>query len=73
MFIFYDLHFDGIDDVNDEHIGDFDAFPQDILNISLFSFNGDELNGLGDTKDSTPFVRLIFGVYSFQSISRSIS
>ena len=25
MFIFHDLYFDGIDDV-DEHVGDFDAF-----------------------------------------------
>ena len=36
MFIFYDLHFDGIDDVDDEHIGDFDAFPQDILKSRFF-------------------------------------
>jgi len=34
------IYFDGIDDDDDddddEHVGDFDAFPQDIPNISLY-------------------------------------
>ena len=58
MLILYDLYFDDIDDIDDEHVGDFDAFsPGHSQYLAFFFDNG----GLGD--NGTPFARLIFGVY----------
>jgi len=45
MFILYDLYFDGIDDDDEEHVGDFDAFSQGHSQYLAFSFVG---GGFGD-------------------------
>ncbi|EGI69766.1 hypothetical protein G5I_01481 [Acromyrmex echinatior] len=47
MLILYDLYFDGIDDVDDEHVGDFNAFSPGYSQYLAFSFGG-RLGGLGD-------------------------
>jgi len=58
MFILYDLYFDGIDDVDDEHVGDFNAFSPGHSQYLAFSFDGGGFDGLGDK-----------GWYSFRSIN----
>jgi len=70
MFILYDLHFDGFDDVDDdEHIGDF-AFSPGHSQYLAFSFNGGRFGGLGN-KGRYPFCSIDFRrIYSFtQSMS----
>ena len=54
MHILYDLYFDGLDDVGDEHVGDFDTFSPGYSQYLAFSFEG---GGLGDN-----------GQYLFRSI-----
>jgi len=46
MFILYD--FDGIDDIDDEHVGDFDAFSLGHSQYLAFSFDGSGLDKFGD-------------------------
>jgi len=70
MFIFYDLHFDGIDYNivnNDEHDGDFDAFSLGHSQYLTFSFDGD---GFGN-KRSLSLDR--FSIYIQYSFTRSMS
>ncbi|EGI69771.1 hypothetical protein G5I_01465 [Acromyrmex echinatior] len=56
MLILYDLYFDGIDDVGDEHVGDFDAFSPGYSQYLAFSFEGGGLGGLGDNGQFQVFV-----------------
>jgi len=66
MFIFHDLYFDSIDDV-DEHVGDFDAFSPGHSQYFPFSFD----NGLGGLATRTLFRSIDFRhIYSF---TRSMS
>ena len=65
MLILYDLYFDGIDDVGDEHVGDFDAFSPGYSQYLAFSFEGGGLGGLGDN-GQYPFRSIDFRrIYSF--------
>ena len=70
MLILYDLYFDGMDDVDDEHIGDFDAFSPGHSQYLAFSFDG---GGLGEPGNNgwCPFCSIDFWrIYSFtQSMS----
>ena len=61
MFILYDLYFDGIDNVDDEDIGDFGAFSPGHSQYLTLSFDGGGLGRPGD-KGRYPFCS-IFGVY----------
>jgi len=40
MFILYGLYFDGIDDIHNEHIGDFDTFSLGHSQYFAFFFDG---------------------------------
>jgi len=62
MFILCGLYFDGIDDIDDEHVGDFDAFSPGYSQYLTFSFDGGGLGGLGD-EGQYSIARSIFGVY----------
>jgi len=54
MFILYGLYFDGIDNVDDEHVGDFDAFFPGHSHYLVFSFDGGGLDVLYlTTRDGT--------------------
>jgi len=63
IFIFYGLYFHGIDDVDDEHIGDFDVFSPKHSQYLAFFFDDDGLGGLEDK--GIPFAQSIFGIYIY--------
>ena len=48
MLILYDLYFDGIDNIGDEHVGDFDALSPGYSQYLPFSFKGGGLGRLGN-------------------------